>query len=100
MNMNRVATRLVLAAWFVTAGVQAAEKDPLQLTLPPAWYAVPGVPMSLYYDNVVLTEMSEKYRFEMACDIGKSEARRWTVTPADRDKGDHAMSVTVKDAQG
>jgi lysophospholipase L1-like esterase len=100
MNMNRVATRLVLAAWLVAAGAQAAEKDSLQLTLPPAWYAVPGVAMSLYYDNIVLTETPEKYRFEVTCDIGKSEARRWSVTPADSDKGDHTMSVVVKDAQG
>ncbi|MBI5394921.1 MAG: hypothetical protein HZA91_06435 [Verrucomicrobia bacterium] len=98
--MNRVATRWVLAVWFIVAGAQAVEKDSLQLTLPPAWYAVPGVPMSLYHDNVVLTETPEKFRFEVACNIGKSEARRWTVTPMDKDAGDHAMSVVVKDAQG
>jgi lysophospholipase L1-like esterase len=86
---------------FTTAGtLRAAETDSLQLTLPPAWYGVPGVPISLYYDNIVLTETPENYRFDVTCDIGKSEARRWTVTPTERDAGDHALSVTVKDAQG
>ena len=60
MNMNRVATRLVLAVLLVAASVHATEKDSLQLTLPSAWYAVPGVTMSLYYDNIVLTETPEK----------------------------------------
>jgi lysophospholipase L1-like esterase len=77
-----------------------AAPDSLQLTLPPAWYAVPGVPVSLYYDNVVLTQQPEKFRFEVSCDIGTAEARRWTVTPADKDVGKHTMEVVVKDAQG
>ncbi len=77
-----------------------AESASLQLTLPPTWYGVPGVPVSLYYDNVVLTEQPGQYRFEVNCDIGTAEVRRWTVTPTDKDVGDHAMEVVVKDAQG
>jgi lysophospholipase L1-like esterase len=73
---------------------------PLQLTLPPACYAVPGVPFSVYYDNVVLTETPENFRFEFTSDLGAAEARRWTVTPADRDVGAHPITVTVKDRDG
>src|SRR5205823_2783522 len=40
------------------------------------------------------------YRFEVSCDIGASEAKRWTVTPTDKDVGDHALEVIVKDQQG
>ncbi|WP_218280226.1 hypothetical protein [Verrucomicrobium spinosum] len=47
--------------------------DSLQLTLPPVWYGTPGVPVSLYYDNVVLTEHPEALRFEVKCDLGQSE---------------------------
>jgi GDSL-like Lipase/Acylhydrolase family len=78
---------------------QAAD-SPLELTLPPRWNAVPGVPMSLYFDNIVLTEKPQDYRFEITCDIGTSEARRWTVTPEDKHIGNHQMSVVVKDAAG
>lgn len=77
-----------------------AETSPsqLRLTLPAVWFAVPGVPMSLYYDNTVLTGNPESYRFEVTCNIGKSEPRRWTVTPTDRDVGDHPMEIVVKSA--
>lgn len=32
--------------------------------------------------------------------VGANEAKRWTVTPADQDVGDHPVEVAVKDAQG
>jgi lysophospholipase L1-like esterase len=82
------------------ARLVAAEPAPLQLTLPRVCYGVPGVPISIYYDNVVLTETPEQYRFEVQCDIGAVEARRWTVTPADKAVGDHAMEMVVKDGAG
>lgn len=72
----------------------------LQLTLPPVVYATPDVPMSIYHDNIVLTETPENYRFEFACKLGKNEARRWTITPADADVGDHPLAITIKDAKG
>ena len=55
--------------------------------------------MSLYFDNMVLTEHPEQYRFDVQCDVGMKEERRWTVTPMDKDGCDHAMEITVKDAQ-
>ena len=95
--MNTMLFRTLALAW-LSASLAAAE--PLHLTLPPAWYAVPGVPMSLYFDNIVLTEKPEDYRFEVKCDIGSTEARRWTVTATDKDTGAHPMEIMVKDVQG
>jgi hypothetical protein len=89
-----------LLAFCLLLSATAVEQTPLRLTLPPTWYGVPGVPMSLYYDNIVLTETPENYRFEVTCDIGKPEARRWTVIPTDKDVGNHGIAVVVKDAQG
>jgi hypothetical protein len=80
--------------------VAANAAGSLQLTLPPAIYAVPDVPMSIYFDNIVLTETPEQYRFEVKCDIGANEARRWTVTPMDKDVGDHGIEFKVSDAHG
>jgi len=74
--------------------------DPLQLTLPPSCYAVPSVPMSIHFDNIVLTEKPESYRFEVKCDVGSGAARCWTVTPADKDAGVHPIEITVRDATG
>jgi len=73
---------------------------PLRLTLPSQVYAVPGVETSIYYDNVVLTETPDAYRFEVTCDVGGAEKRRWAVTPQAADVGDHALEVTVRDAGG
>ena len=92
-------SRPLLAFLILSLTLTAQAAGPLHLTLPPAVYAVPGVPMSLYFDNIVLTEKPEAYRFEVKCDIGTSEARRWTVTATDKDTGDHPMEITVKDAQ-
>ena len=66
--------RLPLLALCLPLLAQGA--DALKLTLPPALYAVPGVPISVYYDNIVLTEKPEDLRFEVKCDIGASEGRR------------------------
>ena len=71
---------------------------PLRLTLPSEFYAVPGVETSIYYDNIVLTETPDAYRFKAECDVGKAEKDRWTVTPNAADEGDHPLTVTVRDA--
>ncbi len=72
----------------------------IQLTLPPIVYATPDVQMSLYHDNLVLTETPEKYRFEITSDVGKNEALRWSVKPSDANVGDHSIEVKVKDDSG
>jgi lysophospholipase L1-like esterase len=85
-----------------TASLAAGAKraSPLRLTLPPVCYAVVGVPMSVYYDNIVLTEKPEDYRFAVRCELGRAEDRRWTVTPAASDVGDHPLSVSVSHRNG
>ncbi len=90
----------VLIACVLSAATCLADNraGPLQLTLPPEFYAVAGIETSIYYDNVVLTETPEAYRFEVTCDIGNAEQQRWTVTPKAADVGDHSLTVTVSDA--
>lgn len=74
--------------------------DSLRLTLPPTIYAAPGVEMNIYYDNIVLTETPEAYRFVVKCKIGKSEERRWTVTPNRGNVGEIPFSIKVTDSKG
>ncbi|QDU51599.1 hypothetical protein Pan110_39660 [Gimesia panareensis] len=101
IDSPRLLIHLSLLLFLSTCPAVAAEKsESLQLTLPPAFYAVPGVEMSIYYDNIVLTETPEKYRFEVSCKIGTAEQNRWTVTPKDSDVGQHPLSVKVTDADG
>jgi lysophospholipase L1-like esterase len=84
------------------SGLQAAdEKVPdLRLTLPAEMYAVVGVEMNVYFDNVVLTQTSEKFSFEFGCDVGRVEARRWRCLPEARDVGRHKLTVTVRSSDG
>lgn len=88
---------LPAALCFFTALAHAGD---LQLTLPPVVYATPDVPISIYHDNIVLTEKPEDYRYEFNCQLGTNEDRRWTLTPSDKDVGDHPIAITVKDAGG
>jgi lysophospholipase L1-like esterase len=83
-----------------TSLAAAAESTSLRLLLPPVAYAVPGVETNIYWDNVVLTATPEKYQFRAHCDVGRAEARRWTLVPTAADVGDHPLALSVADAQG
>ena len=96
---GRIAVLLSLILGAATCLAHATD-DPLRLVLPEEFYAVVGVETSVYYDNIVLTETPDEYRFTVTCDIGRSEQRRWTVTPQTADVGNHRLSVTVSDADG
>ena len=92
-----ICVTLILIALRLPAG--AAPED-LRLTLPPVVYAVPGLPMSIYYDNIVLTEHPEAYQFEVDCPIGSQEASRWTLTATAADEGDHPLRIRIHSQTG
>lgn len=83
----------------VSADEIATDGDP-QLTLPPALAAVPGVTSGLFFDNLVLSQASEKFQFRVTCDIGETQSRGWVVTPQPADVGEHQLSVAVHDGDG
>lgn len=89
---------LCLAVFPATTCFAEADTRALQLTLPPTVYAVVGVETSIYYDNVVLTKTPEAYRFEVLCDIGAGEEKRWALLPTAANIGDHPLTVSVRDA--
>lgn len=72
----------------------------VRLVLPPVCYAVVGVPLSIYFDNIVLAERSEDYGFKVECGLGRTDNRRWTATPSASDVGDHPLSISVNDING
>lgn len=88
----------LLVALLCLPGMAGAEA--LQLTLPPTWHGVVGGAMSLYYDNVVLTEHPEQYQFSVQCPVGESGERAWSVKATEAQVGDHVLEVTVKDQSG
>jgi len=99
-----------LLSWTTTPAVAeppaaAAQADTLaaeslRLTLPGEFVAVTGIETGIYFDNIVLTQDPDSYRFEVACEVGQVEPRRWALTAASADIGQHPWTVTVKDAEG
>lgn len=101
IKSTRLLIQLILLLLLAVSPASAAEKtQSLQLTLPPMFYAVPGVEMSIYFDNIVLTETPKKYRFEVDCEIGTVDQNRWSVTPTESNVGQYSLSVKVTDADG
>ncbi|MCB1227948.1 MAG: SGNH/GDSL hydrolase family protein [Verrucomicrobiales bacterium] len=91
----RLILPLLLLPW-----TAPAQQPDLALTLPPAIHAVPGVPLRLFYDNLVLTEKPEAFRFEFDCPVGTAEQRAWRIEATDDQVGTHPIRVTVRDANG
>ncbi|MBN8217481.1 MAG: SGNH/GDSL hydrolase family protein [Spirochaetes bacterium] len=101
--MNRLLSKCViwmLAAW-VPVSALFALPDSVRLTLPPYVYAVCGTSTALYFDNLVLSQTPESLRFTVVCDVkGTHEARRFSLTPAAGDAGEHPLTITVRDGNG
>lgn len=91
---------LALSAIAQDRAADTAKNRPYRLTLPPAVYAVPGVEMSLYFDNTVLVAPEQKVSFEVECALGTVEARRWTLKAEPTQVGSMHLKVKVKDAIG
>ena len=89
---------LVCSCLLNAAATVAADEDKLRLTLPVEFYAVVGVEMNVYFDNIVLTETPDDYRFEFVCDVGQTDERRWRLTATEQDVGTHQLVVSVRDA--
>lgn len=101
--MNRLQSILYCLAVLVStvcSAEEAANGKTLQLTLPSEFYAVPDVEVSIYFDNVVLTKTPDAYRFDVNCDIGQTQSRRWSVTPSAKDVGTHDLSIEVSNPGG
>lgn len=67
----------------------------LELTLPPTVFAAIDVPTRIYFDNIVLTQNLDRYRFQVSCDIGKTLERFWEVQPTVDDSGTHPIRIDV-----
>jgi lysophospholipase L1-like esterase len=104
-HARRAAAALVLGV-LVAAHAHAAAAKPdeaecfpgkVGLRLPTTLYAVPGIEMNVYFDNVVLVVNPANHVFDVTCARGAQQAERWTFTPTDKDVGDHAFTLEVRD---
>jgi lysophospholipase L1-like esterase len=99
-----VMVALVLSGAMAVCAEDAAapkvDRGPLQLTLPPACYAVVGTEFTLWFENVVLTKSPAAYKYQVEAGVGRTEARRWTWTPEASDVGQRKLTISITDAEG
>ncbi|MBT4693865.1 MAG: SGNH/GDSL hydrolase family protein [Planctomycetaceae bacterium] len=74
--------------------------EDLQVTLPPIIYAVVGIKTNIYFDNIVLVKDTTAYQFKFTCDLGMTQAQRWTLTATKQQLGDHPLSLQVNASDG
>ncbi len=83
----------IVAVLLVLTFKSFAEKIPLEL--PPAVYAVPGIETNIYFDNLVLTINSNNYAFDVTCQKGRNDAKRWRFTPTAKDIGTYHLTLKI-----
>ncbi len=71
----------------------------LKLLLPEVIYAVPGVECNVYFDNIVLTPNPANYIFDVDCEKGRNDEKRWRFTPTEADLGTFEWKITIFDAE-
>ena len=69
----------------------------IRLLLPPRIYAVPGIEMNVYFDNVCLVVNPANYVFDVTCAKGLQQTERWTVVPTTNDIGEFPFVLEVRD---
>jgi len=80
--------------------VKAKIAEQLQLQLPPAIYAIPGVEMNVYFANLVLAVNPANYVFDVECPKGRNDQKRWRFTPTEQDVGTYDWKVSVINESG
>ncbi|MBR2374567.1 MAG: hypothetical protein IKA87_10100 [Lentisphaeria bacterium] len=80
--------------------IKAVAADHINLQLPPAVYAVPGVEISIYFDNIVNVINPDNYVFDVTCAKGRNDRKRWRYTPAAGEKGSFDWEVKVISDKG
>ena len=78
----------------LSAGTCVAQSD-LRMLVPPRIFAVPGVEMNLYFDNVLLHPSSATLLLDVDCSLGSHQQERWTGTPSEADVGERSLTLRV-----
>ena len=67
----------------------------IDLFLPEVIYAVPGVEMNVYFDNLIQATNSANYVFDVNCPKGRNDHLRWRFLPTEKDLGTYDWEVRV-----
>ena len=92
MKIMRCQTLSVLLV--LLAGVLSAAED-VRLLVPEKIYAVPGVEMNVYFNNIVTVVNPANYVFDVDCAKGRNDLKRWRFTPQKEDVGTWKWKIRV-----
>lgn len=73
----------------------------VKLLLPKKIYASPGIECNIYFDNIVTVINPANYVFEVNCETGRNDAKRWRFTPGEAEAGkEYVWTVRIYDGNG
>ena len=72
----------------------------VRLLVPEKIYAVPGIEMNVYFNNIVTVINPANYVFDVNCEKGRNDVKRWRYTPEKGDVGTYKWSIRVIDMNG
>jgi len=91
--MKKIGSPVLAAVLFLAAGVLSAAD--VRLLVPEKIYAVPGVEMNVYFNNIVTVINPANYVFDVDCEKGRNDLKRWRFTPRKEDVGTWKWKITV-----
>ena len=99
VNIKRIffRTGLLLICFFQIVKVSAED---VRLFIPEKIYAVPGIEMNVYFNNIVTVINPANYVFDVNCDKGRNDLKRWRFTPEPADVGTYKWSIRVIGMKG
>ncbi|MBQ9337318.1 MAG: SGNH/GDSL hydrolase family protein [Lentisphaeria bacterium] len=97
--MKKMDFKSLSALLVLLAGTLAAAED-VKLLVPEKIYAVPGVEMNVYFNNIVTVVNPANYVFDVDCPKGRNDLKRWRFTPTKEDVGTWKWKVRVINEAG
>ena len=94
MFLKTLFSRGALLAFFAFSLVSLRAED-VRLFVPEKIYAVPGVEMNVYFNNIVTVVNPANYVFDVDCSKGRNDLKRWRFTPEAKDAGTYKWSIRV-----
>jgi len=70
-----------------------------RLLVPPLIHGVEGREINIYFDNIVIAPVQDRFLFLVRCEKGKQLKRRWTWVPTKEDIGCHTISLEVRNLE-
>ena len=89
---------LLFGVWLPGGKILGAED--VKLLIPARIYAVPGLEMNVYFQNVVTVVNPANYVFDVDCSKGRNDLKRWRFTPTVKDVGRWPWKIRVINENG